>query len=76
MKFLEETEYAKIPWGDYMIPVDMLPEFIRRARRVQTDYENNVSDSQTIGDVRIIPMENAIAFNVANALTQPKPSKK
>lgn len=71
MKFLEATEYAKLPWGEYVFPVDMLPEVIRRARRVQTDYDNNVSDSQTIPDVRIIPMENAVAFNVSNALKAP-----
>ena len=76
MKPLEETEYARLPWGDYIIPIDMLPEFIRRARRVNADYDNNITDSQTVPDVKIIPTEKAVAFNVANALTHPTKTKR
>lgn len=76
MKPLEETEYAKLPYGDYMVPIDMLPEFIRRARRVDTDWDMNITGAQTIPDVRIVPTEKAVAFNVANALTQPTKTKR
>lgn len=76
MKPLEPTEYAKLPYGDYIIPIDMLPEFIRRAVRVETDWELNITGAQTVPDVRIVPVEKAVAFNVANALTQPKTTKR
>lgn len=76
MKPLEETEYARLPWGEFMVPVDMLPEIIRRARRVNVDYDGNVTEANVIGDVRIVPSEKCVAFNVANALTQPTKTKR
>ena len=76
MKPLEETEYARLPWGEFMVPVDMLPELIRRARRVNVDYDGNVTEAKVITDVKIVPSEQCVAFNVANALTQPKTNNK
>lgn len=76
MKPLEETEYARLPWGEFMVPVDMVPEIIRRGRKVNIDYDGNLVESKLIGDVKIVSSEQCVAFNVANALTQPKPSKR
>lgn len=76
MKPLEDTEYARLPWGELMVPVDMLPELIRRGRRVNVDYDNNITEAKVIGDVKILPSEHCVAFNVANALTQPKTNNK
>lgn len=76
MKPLEDTEYARLPYGDYIIPVDMLPEFIRRARQVTADWDCNISNATAVSSINIIPSEKTVAYNVANALTNPTKTKR